>query len=446
MPEFLRLSPPAEALQILLSALPDGERATEILDTIHALGRVLAVDLLAPHPLPEFTRSSVDGYAVCSRDTFGASESQPSYLTLLGEVRMGDIPPFTLTPGTCVLIHTGGMLPNGADAVIMMEFTQVISEGGEQEGEREKIKGVTENLLPQKEKMNLFWKKEIEISRAVAEGENVIYLGEDVRDDQIVLTAGKQIRPEDIGGCMALGIVKLRIATKPKIGIISSGDEVIPPNQHPRPGQIRDVNSYSLAALVEGAGGKPILYGIVPDSLESMKTTATKALKECNALVITAGSSVSSRDTTAEAIATLGAPGVLIHGINIRPGKPTILAVCGGKAVIGLPGNPVSALVIARLILVPIIGKLLSVTTKPQATVHAKLTVNVPSQAGREEWVSVRLISTTPAFLPKGGWLAAPVFGKSNLIFSLATADGMVYIPPDVTGISAGEMVEVVLM
>ena len=176
-----------------------------------------------------------------------------------------------------------------------------------------------------------------------------------------------------------------------------------------------------------------------------MKTTAAKALNECSALVITAGSSVSSRDTTAEAIATLGAPGVLIHGINVRPGKPTILAVCEGKAVIGLPGNPVSALVIARLILVPVIGKLLSITTKPRATVHAKLTVNVPSQAGREEWVSVRLISTTPAFLPKGGWLADPVFGKSNLIFSLATADGMVYIPPDVTGISAGEMVEVVL-
>jgi molybdopterin molybdotransferase len=248
---------------------------------------------------------------------------------------------------------------------------------------------------------------------------------------------------------MALGITQLRVAKIPKIGIISSGDEVIPPEQSPRPGQVRDINSYSLAALVDGVGGEPVLYGIVPDNLEAMKAAAARALTECEAVVITAGSSASARDTTAEAITSLGAPGVLVHGVNVRPGKPTILAVCDGKAVIGLPGNPVSALVIAGLFVVPVIEKLLDLKVVcPRPSVLAKLTVNVPSQAGREDWIAVKLLLNGKWEMGEGEvrYLAEPVFGKSNLIFSLAAADGLARIPPDATGVSAGEMVEVVLM
>jgi molybdopterin molybdotransferase len=249
---------------------------------------------------------------------------------------------------------------------------------------------------------------------------------------------------------MALGITMLRVAKKPKIGILSSGDEVVPPEQNPRPGQVRDVNSYALAALVTQAGGEPVLYGIVLDNLDAMKAAAAKALAECDALVVTAGSSASARDTTAEAIISLGAPGVLVHGVNVRPGKPTILAVCDGKAVIGLPGNPVSALVIAGLFVVPVIERLLGAKPRPKASLLAKLTVNLPSQAGREDWVAVKLIPSPLHPSPAGrgdggeGLLAEPIFGKSNLIFSLAAADGLVRIPPDATGLSAGEMVEVV--
>ncbi|MBI4732899.1 MAG: molybdopterin molybdenumtransferase MoeA, partial [Chloroflexi bacterium] len=372
MPEFLRLSPPAEALQTLLQALPDpstgsGQRrepATEFVDTSRSLGRVLAADVHAPHPLPEFPRSSMDGYAVRAHDTFGASESLPGYLTLIGEVPMGTAPDFALTPGSCALIHTGGMLPDGANAVIMLEYTQKVENPPAGSKTRGRV-GTTE----------------IEISRAVAEGENVLRVGEDVAEGQIVLAAGTRVRPAEIGGCMALGIMQLRVTTKPKIGILSSGDEVVPPGQNPRPGQVRDVNSYSLGALVESAGGEPVLYGIVPDNLEAMKAAAAKALAECAAVIITAGSSASARDTTAEAIASLGAPGVLVHGVNVRPGKPTILAVCDGKAVIGLPGNPVSALVIAGLFVVPVIARLLGAKPKPRASLLAKLTVNLPSQA-----------------------------------------------------------------
>jgi molybdopterin molybdotransferase len=425
MPEFLRLSSPSEALQTLLRALPNREPASEVIDTTKALGRVTCGDVRAPHPLPEFPRSTMDGYAVRARDTFGASESIPGYLTLVGEVPMGDTPSFALMPGTCALIHTGGMLPVGADAVVMLEYTQTILKGGQ---------------LP-------IHTSEIEFSRAIAPGENILRVGEDVAANQLVLATGIRVRPAEIGGCMALGITQLRVATYPRIGIISSGDEIVVPEQNPLPGQVRDVNSYSLASLVERAGGVPVLYGIVPDDLEAMKAAAARALAECDALVITAGSSASARDTTAAAIETMGAPGVLVHGVNVRPGKPTILAVCGGKAVIGLPGNPVSALVIAGMFIVPMIEKLLGEKPKPKASVHAKLAVNVPSQAGREDWVAVKLItSTSEAWAGGGILLAEPTFGKSNLIFSLVAADGLVRIPPDATGLNAGEMVEVILM
>ena len=433
MPEFLRLSPPMEALQTLLQALPDWDYAIETVDTVHSLGRVLAGNVHARHPLPEFPRSTVDGYALRARDTFGVSESLPGYLSLLGEVPMGAAPELSLEQGTCALIHTGGMLPDGADAVTMLEHTQKIYKG---------------NLSrdPGAEKLPLSV-LEIEVTHAVVQGENVLQVGEDVAREQIVLSSGTRIRPVEIGGCMALGITKLRVAAKPKIGILSSGDEVVPPEKSPGPGQVRDVNTYSLAALVDETGGEPVLYGIVPDSLTDMNALSAKALIECNAVVVTAGSSASSRDTTAEAISLLGPPGILVHGINVRPGKPTILAVCNGKAVIGLPGNPVSALVIAGLFVVPIINRLLGLTAvRPKPSVRARLTVNLPSQSGREDWIAVKLLvnSQWKTGNEEERFIADPVFGKSNLIFSLARADGLVRIPPDATGLSAGETVEVV--
>jgi molybdopterin molybdotransferase len=326
------------------------------------------------------------------------------------------------------------MLPEGADAVIMLEYTQ----------------GIERAMIPDRPKSRTkpVSLSEIEILREVAGGENVLRVGEDVTAGQVVLAAGTRIRPAEIGGCMALGISKIRVAIKPRIGIISSGDEVVSPKENPRPGQVRDVNSYSLAALIEGAGGNPILYGIIPDTLEEMKTTAAQALADCAAVVITAGSSASARDMTADAIGSLGEPGILVHGVNVRPGKPTILAVSHGKAVIGLPGNPVSALVIAGLFVVPVVEKLLGLKIlRPRPSVLAKMAVNVPSQAGREDWVAVKLVSHSQRGIGEGGEvLADPIFGKSNLIFSLAAADGLVRIPPHVTGISAGETVEVVLM
>jgi molybdopterin molybdotransferase len=230
------------------------------------------------------------------------------------------------------------------------------------------------------------------------------------------------------------------VSRQPKVAILSTGDEVVPSNKKIKPGQVRDVNSYTLGALVDSSGGIPINYGIIPDELLLFEQAAKKALHECDMLIITAGSSASQRDLTAQIISHLGPPGVLVHGVNIRPGKPTILAMCDGKPVIGLPGNPVSALVIAQLFVVPVIEHHLGITRKlPKPTIRAKLTVNLASLAGREDWIPIKLICTPT------GCLAEPVFGKSNLIFTLVRADGMVRIPLDATGLNAGQEVEVIL-
>jgi molybdopterin molybdotransferase len=414
MPEFLTLLPPMDALQRMLSAIPAGSPNTEIVESPCALGRVTAVPVLAPYPLPTFPRSTVDGYAVRAADSFGASDSFPVYLKLAGEIRMGVAADFRLEPGGCAQIHTGGMLPDQADAVVMVEFTQP------------------------------FDAAEIEVLRPVAVGDNILQIGEDVSKGDEVITAGIKLRPAEIGGLMALGITQVAVMRKPRIGIISSGDELVPPHIGLLPGQVHDINAYTLSGLVEDFGGVPVGYGIVPDRMDNLRTVAVQALSECDVVVITAGSSVSVRDLTAQVINVLGQPGVLIHGVNVRPGKPTILAVCQGKAVIGLPGNPVSALVAANLFVVPVIEYLLKIrhtsalnSLNNNPSIRARLTINVPSQAGREDWIPVRLLETP------SGMTAEPLFGKSNLIFTLVRANGLISIPPDVTGLSAGEIVEV---
>ncbi len=409
MPEFLRLVPPPEALKILfdnLELVPESES----IPTRAAFGRVIAADVRAPVPLPEFPRSTVDGFAVRARDTFGAGDSLPAYLRLIGEVPMGGQAFIEPGPGECAVIHTGGMVPASADAVVMIENTRATPLG------------------------------EIEVFRAAAPGENVIQVGEDVQAGEVVLPRGTRIGPPEMGGLMALGIVEIAVARRPVVSILSSGDEIITPERTPAPGQVRDVNSYALEALVREAGGEPVLTGVLPDRIEAFRAAAGQALEASDIVVFTAGSSVSVRDLTAEAIAGLGKPGVLVHGVSVRPGKPTILAVCSGKPVIGLPGNPVSALVIARIFVTPVIERFIGLQERVAPFVEARLNANLPSQAGREDWVPVRLN------LDSDGYRADPIFGRSNLIFTLARADGLVRIPAAANGLAAGSSVLVYLL
>ncbi len=411
MPEFLRLLPPAEALKRWLAAFPSDQRPrTEFLPTTQALGRVLASTVTAPEPLPTFPRATVDGYAVRAADTFGASPGLPAYLTLVGEVHIGSAPDLHLSAGEAALIHTGAMIPHGADAVVMLEDTQVAREG------------------------------EIEVLRPAAPGMNVIQVGEDLKPGDVAIEGGVRLRPQEIGGLMAFGITQVEVARRPRVAILSSGDEVVPPDRAPHPGQVRDINSYSLSALVERAGGSPIRYGILPDQRDLLLAAARRAHAETDFVILTAGSSVGARDLTAGVIAALGRPGVIVHGVATRPGKPTILAVCGGIPVLGLPGNPVSALVIAGLFATAALRRLTG-EREPlgSPTVTARLAVNVASETGREDYLPVSLRHSPE------GLVAEPVYGRSNLIYTLVRAAGLVRIPPEATGLAAGTVVEVSL-
>jgi len=353
-----------------------------VLSVAEALDRVTFEALRAPASLPAFPRSMMDGYAVRAQDTFGASAALPAYLTLAGEVPMGRAPAFEIRPAHAALVHTGGMLPPGADAVVMIEVTQTARPG------------------------------EIEILKAVAPGENILKTGEDVAEGAEIFPAGHWLRAQDLGGLSALGVTRLRAARRPRVALLATGDEVVPPDVEAGPGQVRDVNSYAVAAQIVRAGGLPVRCGIAPDNFESLKRLAADALADADMLVLSAGSSVSVRDMTAEVVQGLGPPGILAHGVAVKPGKPTILAAANGKPVIGLPGNPVSAMVIADLFVVPTVHHLLGCAHPPQRQfVRARLTHNVPSQAGpvvpvhHDQVVQVGLVGRSG----KGGKVGLPI-------------------------------------
>ncbi|HEX8967620.1 MAG TPA: gephyrin-like molybdotransferase Glp [Chloroflexota bacterium] len=408
--ELFNVQTPPRALEALLRELPVRVES-ETLATTSALDRVLAEEISSPSNLPTFRRSTMDGFAVRAADTFGATESMPAYLEVVDEVLMGRAPARALGLGECARIATGGMLPEGADAVVMVEQTQEV--------------GPTT----------------IEAQRAVAPGDNVVQIGEDIRTGEPILKRGHTLRAQDLGGLLALGVTSVRVARQLRVAIVSGGDELVDPDQAPGPAQIRDVNSYTLAALIRRDGHTPCLSGIYPDEYPALQTAAQHALAQADAVILSAGSSVSTRDLTAQVIDSLGQPGVLVHGVSLKPGKPTILAVCDGKPVFGLPGNPVSCMVTYDLFVAPTLAHLTGTAVRPlRRGVMARLTRNVASATGREDYVQVRLERGTD-----GGLDAVPVFGKSNLIFTLIRADGMLKVPLDVGGLAAGAQVEVVL-
>lgn len=404
---FTVVSPATAWARLALHLRPSGR--TESVPLAAALGRVTGRAAASAADLPAFSRSTMDGFAVRAEDTYGASEGLPALLRVVGEVPMGRPSDLQLGRGEAALIHTGGSLPSGADAVVMVENTQRLGD-------------------------------EVELYRAVAAGENVVQVGEDVRRGAEILPAGHLLRPQDLGALAALGQLMVEVAARPRVAILATGDEVVAPEREPGPGQVRDANTSLLAGLVTRAGGEPLPLGIAPDDYPALFTLAQRGLAAADALVVAAGSSVSTRDMTARAIRELGRPGPLVHGVALRPGKPTILAMADGKPVFGLPGNPVSTFTTAQIFLVPAIYRLLGLAQPPRpATTPARLTANVPSAPGREDYVPVRLIER------EGDVMAEPVFGKSNLIFTTVRADGFLRVPLDLGGLPAGQMVEVIL-
>jgi molybdopterin molybdotransferase len=407
--ELFNVRTPPDALATLLSQLP-ATLSSETIATRDALDRVLAEDVAAPTDLPTFRRSTMDGFAVRAADTYGATEGLPAYLEVIGEVLMGQAPSLEVKRGEAARIATGGMLPERADAVVMVEQTQDVGP------------------------------HTVEALRPVAPGENVVQIGEDVRTGDPILPRGHTLRPQDLGGLVALGTTRVTVAKRLRVGIVSGGDEIVDPEHDPQPGQIRDINSYTLAALVKRSGHEPCLAGTYPDQFEVLQEAARHAFQQSDVLILSAGSSVSARDMTAQVVDGLGEPGVLVHGVSLRPGKPTILAICDGKPVFGLPGNPVSCMVTFDLFVAPTLAHMSGASTTPRRTTAATLTRNIASATGREDYIQVRLQRTSDGVLE-----AVPVFGKSNLIFTLIRADGMVKVPLDLGGLSAGAQVEVVL-
>jgi len=413
MAEFFNVLAPGEAKQLLLKHTTHRTNR-EIVPVIGSQYLVTSSPVYAPHNLPTFRRSTMDGYAVRAADTYGAASTLPANLEIVGEVKMGTAAMISLAVGEAAIIHTGGMLPNDADAVVQIENTQRVESG------------------------HLSF--EIEVFGSVSVGQNTIQVGEDVRKGEEVLPGGHSLRAQDIGGLLALGIIDVGVHQQPKVAIIATGDEIIEPDQELGDGQIRDINSYTVGALVENNGGRPSYIGIVRDDYATLLETASVALRKHDMLVISAGSSVSVRDLTFQVIDDLGEPGVLLHGVATRPGKPTVLGAVDGKPILGLPGNPVSAMVQFLVLGIPALHKLQGAGAEPhKRVVQASVARNIPSASGREDYVPVRLVETNE------GLSAEPVFGKSNLIYTLVNADGLLRVPINLSGYEVGEWGEVLL-
>lgn len=397
---------PDEALKILASAFGDMRTPAENCPLAEALGRVLAEDIESPEYVPGFDRSSVDGYAVAAADTFGCSEASPALLRLRGRVEMGRAPEFSLAPGECAAIPTGGQLPEGADAAVMLEYAEDYGGG---------LIGLTKSAAP---------------------GQNVVFRGDDAAPGRVVLRAGRKLRSSDIGALAALGITEPVVRRRPLVGILSTGDELVPPTRVPGPGEVRDVNAPMLRALVRSCGGQPEELGIVRDEITGLDSAIGRAARHCDMVIVTGGSSAGERDSVSRVISARGR--LLFHGLAMRPGKPAMLGNVGGKPVFGLPGHPGAAYFTARLLAAAQIRSMLGLEARPR-TVQAKLTENLPANDGRELFCGVRLHTED------GELWAEPIRTKSGLISALAASDGTLRVARDCEGLHRGTLVTIEL-
>ncbi|MHC2995832.1 MAG: molybdopterin molybdotransferase MoeA [Candidatus Atribacteria bacterium] len=413
---LFKVSTPEEAIKALKDHLDIQkiiQKNREIVNIKDSLHRVLAEEIISPCNLPGFNRSTMDGYAIRAEDSFGASESLPSYLKIIGEIKMGSRSEFKINPGEAVKISTGGMLPEGANAIIMLEYTALIDD------------------------------TTVELRRSVAPWENIVREDEDMKAGEVLLKEGYRLRPQDIGILAGIGKINIKVFKRPRVAIISTGNEIIPAQNEPQIGEIKDINSYTLGACVEEADGIPIYKGIIKDEVDLLEQEIRKTIKKdkVEVVIVSGGSSMGTRDITLEVLNKLGKPGVLIHGVSVRPGKPTVIAIANGKPILGLPGHPVSAMIIFNLFVRPLISWLQGgdYNYDSPKEVEAELTCNVVSDSGREDYVRVFL------YKEKGKFYAEPVWGKSGLISTMVRASGLIKIGLNVEGIEKGSKVMVKL-
>jgi molybdopterin molybdotransferase len=390
-----------------------GPRGVEQVALGDTVGRVLAEDVAADADVPGFARSTMDGYAVRAASTFGASDGNAALLEVVGSVPMGERTDLAVGPGQAARIATGGMLPSGADAVVMVEHTEVVDP------------------------------RTIEAYRSAAPAQHVVARGDDVRVGDVLLKRGSRLRPQEVGLLAALGHARAGVFSRPVVAIISTGDEVVPVDVTPGPGQIRDVNSYTLSAAVAQAGATAKLEGIVPDDFEALQAAAERAVAEADVVLLSGGSSVGARDYTLDVIRALPDAEVLVHGVSIKPGKPTILARVGTTAFWGLPGHVTSAMVVYRVLVSRFVDTVAGVVTAADGEprrVRARLRRNVPSVHGRVDFVRVRLEDED------GQLFAEPVLGPSGLLRTMVLAEGLVEIGLNTEGLDEGSDVWVLPM
>lgn len=399
MSRFLSVIPVDEAIRIIRRIASSSSR--EEIPLSDSYGRILADDICSDIDIPGFDRSTVDGFAVSSSDTIGAGDSIPSMLTLTGRIVMGEDLGVKILPGSCMYIPTGGSLPPGSDAVVMIEYCEELGD-------------------------------QILIHRPVAHGENVISRGEDFGTGRVAVHAGTRISSRVAGVLAACGADTVSVSSRPRIGIISTGNELVPIQSIPTPGQIRDVNTWLCAGFVTEQGGIPVVYGIIQDDVHSLTEALDEALHSCDAVLISGGSSKGERDMCADIIASRGE--VLVHGIAISPGKPTIIGTADGKPVIGLPGHPASAYVIL-LVIVKELFKGMTGQMGSDTHLFVRLKTSLHSAQGREDYVRGVL----------EGESVIPVLGRSGLTNTLLQSDGVIRIPGPVEGYEAGDLVEVIL-
>jgi molybdopterin molybdotransferase len=385
---------------------------SELVPLDQSLHRVVAKNLISHEDLPEAARSTVDGFAVCAEDTFGASDSIPALLEVIGSIVMGTMPDFELSAGQAAQIPTGGFLPKGADAVVMVEYT------------------------------NPAGPNNIEITRPVTIKSNVLERGEDAKSGDVLLKDGRILRPQEIGFLAALGITEVPVYRQPQVAVISSGDEVIPMDRKPEMGQIRDANSHAISALIRACGALPIPLDIVPDNAKMLSDALKKGLQQADVVVLSGGSSVGMRDLMVDVVSNSPGVEILAHGVAIRPGKPTLLADQKGKAIVGLPGHPVSALIVAQVFLAPFLrylqgDRLVKGPRGPR--IQAKLATSVHSTIGLEEYIRVRIEETA-----EGDYTAFPIFGKSGMLSTMVKATGTILIPMNTEGFSKGSVVQII--
>lgn len=403
---MLSVKTPEEVLALIETEFMPLSQREENIPLGQAIGRVLAADIAAEEYVPDFDRSTVDGFAVRASDTFGCNDAIPAILPLAGEVLMGEGAAFSLEPETCAAVPTGGAVPQGADSVVMLEYTEDYGDGT------------------------------IGIAKSAAPGQNMIFRGDDVYPGKVVLRKGRVLSSQDIGALAAIGRVEVPVVRKLTVGVISTGDELVPPDIRPGPGQVRDVNSPMLEAMLSVFGAEVIHYGIVRDEEALLREKVTQAVSECDAVLLSGGSSVGVKDAACRIIESMGS--LLLHGIAIKPGKPTILGKAGCKPLVGLPGHPVAAYFITKLFVLPLLGRLMGrdMTTY---TVTARITESVSANHGRAQYHCCRLET-------KDGELwAYPIRGKSGLITTLAGADGYFCISRDCEGLPQGAQVQVTI-